>query len=87
MFEKMIENYINKITKNDILNYASLKQITLSNEEVELLYDTIKKKWRVLLYENPTPIFNDLKTKLNSTTYEKGIELYYQMKQKYQSFL
>ena len=38
-------------------------------------------------FQNPTPIFKELKTKLNSDTYEKGVELFFSMKQKYQSFL
>ncbi len=87
MKERFIQNYVDKITKDDIALFARSKGIVLETKELDILYDTLKKEWKKMLYENPTPVFKDLKTKLNETTYEQGIELFYEMKQKYQSFL
>lgn len=87
MKEQFIEKYVDKITKEDIKKFGISNQVMLCDEEVDILYAELKKNWKVFLYGNPTPIFNELKTKLSPTTYEKGVELFYSMKQKYQSFL
>lgn len=87
MKEQFISNYIKKITKQDIILFAKKNSVTLVENEVNILYEQLQKNWKVFLYGNPTPIFNELKTKLNNDTYEKGIKLFYEMKQKYQSFL
>ncbi len=85
--EQFIKSYVDKITKTDIESFATSNDIPLVSEEIDILYDTLKKNWKVFLYGNPTPIFNELKTKLAPTTFEKGVELFYAMKKKYQSFL
>lgn len=87
MKEQFIQSYVAKITPKDIDSFAKANDIPLTNEETDILYATLKKNWRVFLYGNPTPIFSELKTKLAPTTFEKGVELFYAMKQKYQSFL
>lgn len=87
MKERFIQNYVDKITKEDIRAFANKNGIMLSDNEIAILYPILKKEWKAFLYSDPTPILNDLKTKLSSTTYEKGIELYLVMKEKYQSLL
>lgn len=87
MKEQLLQKYVEKITKEDIVHFSISNNISLCDEEVDILYETLKKNWKVFLYGNPTPIFSELKTKLAPTTYEKGVELFYTMKQKYQSFL
>ena len=87
MKEQFIQKYVDKITKEDIIRFGISNGVSLCDEEVDILYENLKKNWRVFLYGNPTPIFSTLKTKLAPTTYEKGIELFYSMKQKYQAFL
>ena len=68
MKERFIQNYVDKITKDDIALFARSKGIVLETKELDILYDTLKKEWKKMLYENPTPVFKDLKTKLNETT-------------------
>ncbi len=87
MKEQLIEKYVDKISKEDIKRFGNSNSIFLCDEEVDILYTELKKNWKVFLYGNPTPIFSELKTKVSPTTYEKGVELFYTMKQKYQSFL
>ena len=87
MKEQILQKYVEKITKDDIKKFANSNSISLCDDEINILYEELKKNWKVFLYGNPTPIFNELKTKLSPTTYEKGIELFYIFKQKYQSFL
>lgn len=87
MKEQFIQKYVEKITKEDIRMFATSNSVSLCDEEIDILYMELKKNWKVFLYGNPTPIFSELKTKVSPTTYEKGVELFYTMKQKYQSFL
>ena len=46
MMEKLINSYVNKLTKQDILLFADKNNITLTNEEVDIILeiDTILTK-------------------------------------------
>lgn len=86
MIEKFIINYIEKIKKEDIINFGLKYNINLNNTETDFIYENIKKNWRELVYGNPTPIFNELK-KISSSNYQKIEELYIEFKNKYKSYL
>ena len=87
MKELWIENYIRKLTVEDVIKFASANQIFLSKEEADFIYFNIKENWRTLLFGDPTLLFYFLKENLNGDTYTKMISLYQFYKQKYQSFL
>ena len=86
MIEKFIINYIEKIKKEDIIDFGLKYNINLNNGETDFIYENIKKNWRELVYENPTPIFNELK-KISPSNYQKIEELYIEFKNKYKSYL
>lgn len=86
MIEKFIINYIEKIKKEDIIDFGLKYNINLNNTETDFIYENIKKNWRELVYGNPTPIFNELK-KISSSNYQKIEELYIEFKNKYQNYL
>lgn len=71
-----IKEYIKKITEDDIDNYAKKEGITLTNEELKIIYLYIKNYWEVILNSDCTFIFEELKAKLRNETYKKVIELY-----------
>ena len=48
----MVEPYINKITKNDIYNFALNNNIKLNNNELEFIYNFIKTRYKDVL-NNP----------------------------------
>ncbi len=75
MMEKIINSYINKLTKNDIIYFASSNNIKLNETEIDVIYNTIKKDWRVLLH-NPNQVFTDIKTKVSPNTYNNIIYFY-----------
>jgi len=75
MIEKIIHSYVNQLTKEDITTFANKNNIILSNDEVNLIYNEIKKNWRELLY-NPTPIFNRIKSQVSPSTYQNIIYFY-----------
>lgn len=83
MYLKMLENYINNnLTKQDIIKFSKKENVSLTEIELNIIYNYIKKDWLIIVKNDPTPIFNDLKTKLQPNTYNKIIELY----NKYKSY-
>lgn len=75
MMEKMINSYVNKLTKNDIIKFALKNNIKLTDEEVNIIFDTIKKDWRELLH-NPNQVFDKLRNKVSPNTYNNIIYFY-----------
>ena len=78
----LIKNYVEKLTEEDIENFAIKEGITLLDKEKRILYIYIKNYWETLLEKDSTFIFEELKEKLQPKTYEKVIELYNKYKKK-----
>ncbi len=87
MIQKMIENKINNLTLNDLKILASNNNVDLNNQELNYLYNKIKKDWHTFLYNDPNPILTDIKNNINSNSYNKLLELYYYYKNRYQNYL
>lgn len=79
---KLIEHYINKLTKEDIIEFSIKNDIILNNDELIYLYKIIKEKYKLLL-NGDTSIFNEIKDNININAYNKIIELY----NKYKNYL
>lgn len=79
---KLIEHYINKLTKEDIIDFSIKNDIILNNDELIYLYKIIKEKYKLLL-NGDTSIFNEIKDNININAYNKIIELY----NKYKNYL
>ena len=79
----ILDKYINKLTMQHIDNYAKNQNITLINNENEIIYDFIKNNYKTL-YEKPysEDIIKELKCKLSLNTYEKVNSLYKEAKEK-----
>ena len=43
MKEMFIKKYVDMLTKEDILKFASLNNVELSSNEVDIIYNAIKK--------------------------------------------
>lgn len=82
MNKYIIQKYINKLTKQDIINYSSNEKISLSQKEIDIIYEYIKTRYLDFLSGNQDIILKELKSKLNSKTYQKIEELYQQYKNK-----
>ncbi len=87
MYKLMINNYIKRLTKSDIIKLASANNIYLNNEEIDILYYHIKNNNQVLLYGDYKLIFNDLKTTLSHDNYHKILNLYTHYKELYKHYL
>lgn len=87
MIEKLIIQYIDRMTLMDIDDFAKKNGIVLTNDEIDLVYYHIKNNWRTIVYGNPKPILEDLKSKVDGLTYQKIENLYVEFKNKYSSYL
>lgn len=87
MHKYLISKYINNLTINDINNFAFKNKIKLTNDESYILFNTLKQKWEVILYKDPEPVFKELKSKLSTDSYQKGIALFQQYYEMYKNYL
>lgn len=87
MIEKFLANYIAKLQKQDIVNFALKNCITLTKQETDLIYASIKSDWRELIFGNYKTILERNKDKIDSNTYHKIEELILLYKNKYKSYL
>ena len=82
----LISEYVNRLRKSDIIYYAEKQGISLDKEEVELIYDYIKKDYKTIIYGNPRDILNEIKFKVKPLTYNKIENLYIKFKDKIDMF-
>lgn len=75
MYENIIKNYVDKLTKEDIINYSKKEDIFLNDNEINVIYYEIKNKWKQL-YNGNTRVITDLENKINNKAYNKLIDLY-----------
>ena len=87
MIYRLIEKNIKSLTKEDIISYANSENVKLDNNEVNIIYNTIKSDYKTLLYGDSELIFNNIKSRINPTAYKKIYELYNFYKNKYKNYL
>jgi len=87
MQEFLIKNYISRLTTTEIDEFAKKHGIELKENELILIKQIIQKDWRTIIYGNPKPILDNIKTKLNNLQYQKIENLYIEFKQKYENYL
>ena len=80
MKKQILEIYINKLTKQDIVNYLSKERIPASNEEINLIYNAIKNDYKEILESDFNNYISNYKLTFNKTLYEKIIEKYNEYK-------
>ncbi len=72
----IIEKYIKKLTKQDIINYAVKQNIHLTESETNIIYNYIKTKYKDFLNGKENELLLEIKQKVKNTTYQKIEELY-----------
>ena len=75
MNKTVILNYISKINKTDIINYAQKQGIIINDNDVDIIYYYIKNKYNDFL-NNPQDILNEIQDKISNNIYLKLLELY-----------
>ncbi len=80
MKKELIKNYINKLTKNDIINYLTKENIPFKNEELDIIYNCIKNDYESILNNDFISYISNYKSSLNQTLYNNIIEKYNEYK-------
>jgi len=83
MYDYLINEYVKKLTLNEIDNFACKQGIELNDEELELIYKTIKNHWRTFVHGNPREILDDIKTRVRPITYNKIENMYVDAKRRF----
>ena len=78
---------IDKITKKDVYDFGLKNNITLNNNNLDIIYNCIKKDWKQIVFGDVTPIFNKLSFEIDENNLNKIKNLYYFFKEKYKNFL
>jgi len=78
----LVSEYVKRLTKEDIIKFSTSQGIILDNNELDTIYNYIKKHYKTFIYGNPRPILDELKTKVKPMTYNKIENLYSQFKDK-----
>lgn len=78
----LLKEYINRITKKDIVNFASKENISLNNDELDIIYYYVKNHYKTFIYGNSRSILNEIKEKVRPETYQKIEMLYEKYKHK-----
>ena len=87
MVDKLISEYVSRMSLKDIDKFSKSHGIILKDSELKLVYKYIKNDWRTIIYGNPRGILDELKISLDSFTYQKIEELYIHFKDKFNSYL
>ena len=80
MKKDLLINYINKLNKQDIIDYLSKECVTASNEEIDMIYNAIKNDYNEILDSNFMNYISNYKLNFNPELYKKIIEKYNQYK-------
>ncbi len=83
VYKNIIKKYLEKLTINDLLNYANQKNIKLSQRDAIILLTYAKKYLDDLLNGKEEPIFQKLKKDINPETYKEVYKMFIDAKIKY----
>lgn len=72
----IIMEYIKKLNRNDIINFANKQGISLDSDEVETIYHYIKHEYNRII-NNDESVLEEAREKLNSKAYNYIKDMYY----------
>ena len=73
----LIREYVNRLRKEDVNNYALKQNIVLDNSEIDFIYSYIKNNYRKILSRDISLSLDEVKPKLRDSTYNKLVILIY----------
>jgi len=79
----LIKNYVEKLKKEDIIEYLSKECIPASKEEIDILYQAIKNDYEEILNTDFMSYISNYKLLFNENLYKTIIEKY----NKYKKFI
>ena len=78
----LVGEYVKRLTKDDVKNFALSQGVILEEQELDIIYDYIKKYYKTIIYGNARSVLDELKDKVRPITYQKIETLYLQFKDK-----
>ena len=87
MYRALIKNYISNLTPIQVKQFASSKDVTLTEQEVNYLTNFVKQNWETFLYDNPESLFQEASKHVRPEIIQIAKKELQEAKQKYQSFL
>lgn len=76
----IINEYIKRITQEDIKKFAIKNKIELTEKEIDIIYQYIKTRYKEFINGNSLKILEEIKKEVSPNTYNKIISLYNQYK-------
>lgn len=85
MYNNLIKKYLHLLTKEKIEQYATNYNMTLSNSEIDILYDTLKNTNNIdlLLSNNYEQVFKKIKPYIKEENYNKIKDIFLEYKNKF----
>ena len=83
----LIEEYVNRMKKEDVNKFALKQGIILNEEELNTIFTYIKNNYKTILYGNPKDILLQIKETVSNLTYNKIENLYIRFKDKIDIFI
>ena len=83
----LIEEYVNRMNKSDVNNFALKQGLVLNDKELDTIFYYIKNNYKTILYGNPREILLDIKKEVEPLTYNKIENLYMKFKDKIDIFI
>ena len=84
--KSLIKNYVSKLSKEKLDNFAKKNDIILNENEINYLLNLIKNNIDDLL-KNDKKYLSKIKNNISNTNYEKIYKLYTYYKNKYKDYL
>ena len=81
MNKLIILKYMERLTKDDIVKYANKQDISIKDNELDLIYAYIKKYPERILNDT-LDVIDEIKDDLSDEVYDKLLELYNKYKNK-----
>lgn len=77
----LIYEYINRLRREDIVKFCSIKNIVASDNEIDIVYSYIKNDYK-RFFNNPLDVLYEIKDKVSNDTFDEIIKLYDKYKNK-----
>ena len=81
--KEIIKKYVDNLTKKDIIDFSNKEKIHLNNKEIDIIFNTIKNDYNILIDGDAKIIFLKLKEEINEDAFFKIFDLY----KKYKNFI
>lgn len=82
-----IQHYIHNLKLDEADHFLRSQNIYLSEEEIQVVYSTIKQDWETIIFGDGLSIFEQKKGFIQPLNYQKLLNLYHLSKEKYQNYL